>query len=394
MSNLFSADRVTVRLTSASPWESIRILTEGGIPLHSLDVLSEMEVQLETEKSYWKWIEQSLEKRGDRLTLQKSVGPSVFLTKLLARPILIGAFLLMSCLLLLLPQKLLLLEVEGNKVVPSGRILEAAANCGLSIWVNRRDIRSEKIKNLLLSELPELQWAGVNTYGSRAVISVRERSRPPKETENFVSSIVAARDGIIRSAEVSRGTLHCSEGQAVRRGQLLVSGYTDCGFCIRAERAEAEIYAETVHTLNAVTLDTWEEKQEIVERSTCWSLVVGKKRINLWKDSGIWDAGCDRISTEFRLTLPGGGRLPITLQRETIVKHSVQPVLSASGEQLLREAAQSYLKSQMIAGSIVSVKENFGSAPGCIRLSGLYNSIEMIGREHFEEIGDHYGKDG
>lgn len=39
------------------------------------------------------------------------------------------------------------------------------------------------MKNALLSAIPELQWAGVNTYGCRAVISVRERTLPERKPE-------------------------------------------------------------------------------------------------------------------------------------------------------------------------------------------------------------------
>ena len=37
-------------------------------------------------------------------------------------------------------------------------------------------IRSEKVKNSLLQRIPQLQWAGINTDGCVAVISVREKT--------------------------------------------------------------------------------------------------------------------------------------------------------------------------------------------------------------------------
>lgn len=395
MTGLYISNRIVVKLTSADPWNSVQLLTQRGIPLHRLEPISEMEIVIETDQKFYAWIQYTLQKKGDCLSVQRTTGPQVLIRNLCTRPILVSAFLMLISLMCILPQKILFYEVEGNHSISAKRILEAAESCGLTIWANRRDVRSEKLKNQLLSAVPELKWAGINTYGSRAVISVQERAALTKEnTIHSVSSIIASSDGIIRSISVSQGTVQCSEGQAVRGGQLLISGYADCGLCIRAGRAEGEIYADTVHYLGSVTPTEWIEKGTIQREQKSISLVVGKKRINLWKDSGIWDVGCDRIRKEFCLTFPGGYCLPIAVQVETVTQRSERrsSMPQQSAAQLLQEASQKYLYQQMIAGKIHSAKETVESFPGCVRLNGVYNSIEMIGRERFEEIGDYYGK--
>ena len=60
-----------------------------------------------------------------------------------------------------------------------------------------------------------------------------------------VGSIVASRDGVITSITTTKGTPLCKAGQAVKAGQILISGYTDCGISIRADPAEGEVFAET-----------------------------------------------------------------------------------------------------------------------------------------------------
>ena len=79
----------------------------------------------------------------------------------------------------------------------------------------------------------------MNTRGCVAVISVRER---PEEAQvdrpGTVSAVTAAQDGIIERVTVTNGTALCRPGQAVRAGETLISGYTDCGRTIRAGRAE------------------------------------------------------------------------------------------------------------------------------------------------------------
>ena len=95
---------------------------------------------------------------------------------------------------------------------------------------------------------------GVNTSGCVATVSVRERTDPEvTEQDSAVSNIVASRDGFIVSATVTRGNFLCRVGQSVKAGQVLISGYTDCGICIQATRAEGEIYAQTSRDFAAVT---------------------------------------------------------------------------------------------------------------------------------------------
>ena len=78
------------------------------------------------------------------------------------------------CLLLLLvcilPTRVLFMRVEGNESIPENLILEAAEDCGIRFGASRSAVRSEKVKNGILSRISELQWVGVNTKGCIAVI--------------------------------------------------------------------------------------------------------------------------------------------------------------------------------------------------------------------------------
>ena len=115
------------------------------------------------------------QKRGDLLRVRKKTGIRTFRKKILARPVLLAGSLLLALFILFLPTRVLFVRAEGNIRIPEKQILEAAESCGIRFGASRKDVRSEKTKNALLSGIPELQWAGVNTYGCVAVISVRER---------------------------------------------------------------------------------------------------------------------------------------------------------------------------------------------------------------------------
>jgi sporulation protein YqfD len=283
---------------------------------------------------------------------------------------------------LILPSRVLFVRVEGNAEIPTRYIVETAERCGIGFGASRREVRSERMKNMLLDHIPQLQWAGVNTYGCVAVVSVRERTEPPATVETHqVSSIVAQRDGVVQSCTVTRGTAMCTVGQAVTKGQILISGFTDCGLCIQADRAEGEILALTNRSLNVLTPENGAVRVSERQSTKKFSLIVGKFRINFYKDSGILDSTCVKMYSENYMTLPGGFRLPVALAVEERIFCHIGQSAQKDYSQTLMDFAQRYLQSQMTAGQILRREEQID---GC-QLEGQYACLEMIGQVRYEE---------
>ena len=290
---------------------------------------------------------------------------------------------------------MLFVYVEGNSLVPSQRILEAAQECGIRFGASRRKVRSEAMKNTLLDVMPELQWAGVNTKGCSAVISVREREEDTQEpVPGTVSSLVAVRGGIIQSGTATAGTLLCTPGQAVKEGEVLISAYTDCGISVRVQKAKGEIYALTVRPLDVVSPMQYTIKGVSQRKIKKYSLIIGKKRINLSKDSGIYYTTCDKINKDYALTLPGGFVLPLSLSVETwsVCDSFVREMNDPDCRELCERAARAHLSENMISGTILDGESNEVKGETLYRLDGVYLCSEMIARERNEEIMEEYGK--
>ncbi len=288
------------------------------------------------------------------------------------------------------PRRVLFISVSGNESVPANRILEAAETCGLHFGVARRSVRSEVIKNALLQEIPQLQWAGVNTRGCTATISVKEKTTQTvkENTENQVCSIVAIRDGIIKDCTVYQGNQLCTAGQAVKAGQVLVSGYTDCGTTVKATRADAEIRALTFRDLEIITPTAATVRGGQETKKNAYALRIGKKVINLSKDSGNSNASCVKIYSEKSVCLPGGFALPISLIRETVISYASAeqlPIVSEE-EQWLADFSQAYLRTTMIAGDVVSAQTEWIHGDGFSCLRGRFACMEMIGQVKYEQM--------
>lgn len=380
---------VRVQITSADITGALTALNDHGIELFQTRCRNDLTIDVLIRRQNYKEFKEILERRGDSMESIKLRGFYWRGKGMLKRPVLLSGILALLVLSCVIPSRIWFIEVEGNQTVPNKMILEYASNCGIAFGVSRREVRSEKMKNALLEALPQLQWAGINTRGCVATICVRERkiSERPQQLHG-VSSIVAVCDGLIESCTVIKGNAVCAAGQAVKAGQTLISGYTDCGLSILACRAEGEVFARTERALSVVAPTEYALKTPQKKEIRKYSLLIGKKRINLYKDSGILESTCDKMVSETCLTLPGGYSLPVTLVTE-VWNYCDQTVSAVEPDQLaqhLQEFASGYLKGQMIAGRILQSEEAVVAENGLVVMEGKYACHEMIGRIQKEEI--------
>lgn len=364
-----------------------------GIPLHHVCRRDELTVSFCIHQ---RWHQQALrivERAGGQVESCTPATGNLILKGLLRRPILMLGGMLLLALTLFLPTRILFVTVSGNDRIPQREILAVASDCGVCFGTGRRGIRSEKVKNRLLSALPELQWVGVNTKGCVARISVHERALTEEEPQILIgSSLVASRDGVISEMTVTGGNPVCRVGQAVKKGQLLVSGYSDCGRCIYATRAEAEILAQTRRSLRLSMMSDGRKRGAEKGVSRKYGLILGKKRINFYKGSGISDTTCVRMYVEYPLTLPGGFQLPValTVQQQTDYQTDSLKLEKQTLEPILAQYAPHYLESQMIAGKVEQGSYQITESEGAVHLAGQYICKEMIGQTRNEEIMKDY----
>lgn len=385
---------VSLELTSADVAQSIRRITELGIEIYDTKFISELTVTFQIRRADYQRLAAYAKKRGITIKIRSRRGIYWKLRALTRRPVLVLGIAMILFVCWTVPGRIFFVEIQGNQSVPTRLILEAAEESGICFGASRREVRSEKMKNALLSRVPELQWAGVNTYGSRAVITVRERSVEESiEKAPGVSSIVADRDGIVLSCTVTRGNGLVTPGQAVQAGQTLISGYTDCGISIEATRAEGEILAQTSRALTVKTLSQRQVRACEQEKNVNYSLIIGKKRINFFKGSGISEGSCVKMYSKYVLTLPGGFQLPVALIKETVVACDlkVSEVEEETVKTELSDFAEKYMRSQMIAGTITERFETLQKTDAYC-MTGRYACQEMIGRVKPEQIGVYHGK--
>ena len=384
-----------VRIVGAANPLLLEKLSNAAVMIEGLNGIDELTAEFRVPVSDKHSLLMLAKKTGTQVEILGGNGIGDLAGKCIRRPLLLAGILVLLILTILLPTRVYFFRVEGNVSVPTKAILEKAADCGISFGASRRDIRSERMKNALLEAMPELQWAGINTKGCVAVISVRERDRQQtREEQGGVSGIFAVTDALVESVTVTSGTAACQPGTTVQAGQLLISGYTDAGLVIRGDRAGGEVFGRTQRSLTVIAPLEWTQKLEVTATERRYSLLLGKKQINFSKGSGISGGSCDRMYEENYMILPGGFSMPIGIGVETWIYYTLaspEPSQEDAGA-LLSACAQGYVQQQMLAGQILSGKERISRESGALVLTGEYSCREMIGRERKEEIITPYGK--
>lgn len=387
---------VRVTLTSAEPEQALAEIAAQGVEMRNIHREDGLTYGFLLGRKALGSVEALCIKRGDTLTVRERKGIFWAARQLLYRPMLAFTMLFFFLAVLFLPGRIFFVRVEGNELIPSAKILEAAEQCGICFGASRREVRSERVKNALLSQVPQLQWVGVNTAGCVAAISVREKSLSEEAEEApGISSITAVRDGYVVAMTVESGDAQVQPGQTVEEGQVLISGYTDCGDYIRGARARGEVMAQTNRDMTLITPGECLQKTATGRKIKKYSLLIRKKRINLWKDSGILDSSCGRMYEKYYITLPGGFSLPVALCVDTYDMYTTQRAVlpQPEAEESMKGAASRYVTGQMIAGEILSQSFRISEEKGLLLLHAGFNCMEMIGRERQEGIGDTNGKD-
>ena len=364
----------------------LRNISNGGIALRNCVRIDELTVRVIFRSKDAAVLSKICSQRGGEWKVVESNSLRFGAKRIVSRPVIWTGFLFLILFSIVLPRRILFVSVEGNKAVPTSKIIDAARNCGLAFGVSGKGIRSEEIKNSMICLIPQLRWIGVNVRGCGATISVTEMN-DRVDHRSGITNIVAAIDGVITDCTVVSGAVLCQPGQAVKRGEILVSGFSKDSLSAKGTRSSGEIFGNTIRDLKIVMPTTMNEKGKVIGRATRLFVLVGKKRLFFYNNSRISGATCDKMYKEYYVSLPNGVQLPFGLGFEqNVVYEDLTNVSDFAQITALKEAARSYLVDQMVSGEIRGASETIESKDGLMLISGVYICHELIGREELEDV--------
>ena len=209
---------------------------------------------------------------------------------------------------------LLVIEVSGNKTVPTAVILSQLQRVGVRPGAYGPAIAQREAANTALLGLPELSYMAINIYGTRAEIIVREAEKMPELLDEGVpADVIATSDGIIEDIHVETGRAMFADGDIVAKGEVLISGTldlrepagspVDLGYLV--VHAAGDVTARTWHTLEETIPLTVQVKEYTGEESRGYSLKFLWFDVDFSENSSISLGEYDKITETSELTLFG-----------------------------------------------------------------------------------------
>lgn len=153
-----------------------------------------------------------------------------------------------SFLLCFLSSRIWMIHIHGNQRVSTNVIQELLYQNGVSQGISSGGFDWATLRQTIISQNPDIAWMSLNPSGSVLNVDISETTKPPELNNNdFPCNGMASCDGRIVEMQVYTGTAMVKVGDAVVKGDMLISGaveYSDgyTSFC----KASGKVMAETV----------------------------------------------------------------------------------------------------------------------------------------------------
>ena len=166
-----------------------------------------------------------LKETGCRIHVLERGGFPFFLQRMERRKFFAAGLVLFVLGLYLLSSLVWNIQVTGNERITKEEVLAAARKHGMYVmqWKFRLDDPSE-LSRRLMGELPDAAWIGVEVQGTRIRIEVVEAVRPEERELLNPRHLVASHDAVVTRILAERGKPMVQPNQAVKKGQILISG--------------------------------------------------------------------------------------------------------------------------------------------------------------------------
>lgn len=216
----------------------VHFTAEGGFPERFINLCAARNVHLwslepdikklegcVSAKGFFK-LRSIARKSGVRLSVKSKSGLPFFMRKHKNRTILIAGIFIYILTVITMNQFVWFIDVEGTNTVSHTQIISTLEGYGLKRGVYSKNLDTDSLNREGVNRFGgRLMWMSVNIKGSKAVVEVRDYVDEHEDTTyKEPCNIVADFDGTVLSVEIFNGDRAVRAGNAVKKGDLLISG--------------------------------------------------------------------------------------------------------------------------------------------------------------------------
>lgn len=139
------------------------------------------------------------------------------------------------------------IKIEGNKTEKADEIISVCEELGIKIGTFKKKINPKVDAQRLMLKNKGIAWASLNIEGAVLTVNLSE-TREKEKDKREPGNLVATADGIIKKIDLTSGNAVVKVGDAVKKGDLLVSGVIERLSGTEFVLSEGTVTAETIKT--------------------------------------------------------------------------------------------------------------------------------------------------
>ena len=209
------------------PERFINLCSMNGISLWDAKSASGI-LEAKTSIKGYKKLRSSARKSGMKIRITKKCGFPFIIAPYVRRKGLFAGIVLSAVIIALLSSTVWTTEVLGNEKFTREQILQIAEHYGVRPGAFRHTLDLQEIRSAIKAETDGISWFSVVIDGTHIILNVSETDGTTeiidsKKPCNIVSGI----DGEVLKIETQQGTAAVLPGNAVTKGDLLISGVNE-----------------------------------------------------------------------------------------------------------------------------------------------------------------------
>ena len=279
-----------------------------------------------------KRIKPVLKKTNCRFKIISRGGLPFVLHKYRKRSVFACGFALFFLLVFYMSQFIWLIDINGNCGLSDAEMLRFMKNKGIYTGIYKHKIDINSLKEDLCREYPQIAWISITQNGTRLFIDISEKTENTVITDNSVPcDIISSRDCIVSDIVAQSGTPVVKSGDAVKKGDILISSAFE-----GVDENGAPIGFAPVHSIGSVR-GRWQEKLSFDvpykhtekvytnKKETLYSLTLFGKNFNInFIKNGTKFKKYDRIDKDIQLGFSPDYPLPFVINKKMFFEYTIR----------------------------------------------------------------------
>ncbi len=271
------------------------------------------------------------------------------------------------------------IQTQSSEKLSRHQVLEVAENAGLHYGIRVKKFDEEKAAREIYKAFDgELSWVKVNIKGSLAMIDFRDKVKKLEtEEKGGPSNIVADFDGVILSDETYQGSKNKSRGDAVSKGEVLISGVVD-GIDMKPLYYQAKGKFTALHQRSIEY--SLNDTKEFLNYEVCdQQIILCIFGLKIPVGFLAYPAESNSIYSYERYLEFDGYRLPFGIKKTVVVNHNICNLSESQREQLAvlgfcNEEYRVLSNTRILERNLKMLKEN-----DSLNILAEYKCIDYIG---------------